>query len=172
MDAPGRDPDSDLCLACGLCCNSGLFTYVGITSEDRAALTASGATAPERIDMPCPFWDRCCTVYSARPHACREYRCQLLAQFDAGEVAFDEALGRVRTAIELRALFVDVLPDTRKLNDLAKRWRDQDPAQRDPRHTQAMLDYVAFRLFVERHFLRPHQHWALSPPAEPEAPLS
>jgi len=114
---------------------------------------------PERIDQPCAFWDRCCTIYAARPAACRKYRCELLAKLGTGELDLSAALRRVQSAIELRGRFIDVLPDTAKVKDTARNWREQPVGERNPAQVKAMLDYVAYRLFVERHFLGPKQQW-------------
>jgi Fe-S-cluster containining protein len=164
MGEPVPDSERELCLSCGLCCNSGLFSHVTLTDEDREVLAARRLPVPERIEHPCTFWDRCCTVYSYRPQACRKYRCELLTKLHSGDVALSDALGQVRTALELRARFIDILPDTGTVSRVAEEWKDRS-GRNSTAHLKAMLDYVVYRMFVERHFLAPKQRWVTNAPA-------
>jgi uncharacterized protein len=159
---------SDLCLSCGLCCNSGLFTHISLTQADRELLAANGLPAPKRIEQPCAFWANECTIYDLRPHPCREYRCELLANLQAGRVSLPTAIDRVRKTIELRNRFIDVLPDTRKVKEAAHDLNTEGPEKKDPAQLQALLDYAAYRLSVEQHFLAPAQSWMTRPPTSGE----
>ena len=160
------DPESDLCLGCGLCCNSGLFTHVRLTDDDQALLAEGGISAPTRIDQPCQFWDRCCTIYARRPAKCREYECELLEGVKSGAIELHQARETVETAFAMRECFVGEIGDTVELNKAVLAWFAQEPDARDSARMELMLSYVAYRMFVERHFLPPHRHWALSPSVE------
>lgn len=166
------DAESELCRACELCCNSGLFTHVKLTDDDRAALASAGIDAPTRIEQPCGFRDGFCTVYQHRPQTCRDYDCLVLERTKDGELDYPQALALVEKALAMRARFVEEIGDARTLNEAVLAWFAAEPDARDPRRTETMLSYVAFRMFVEKHFLPPQRHWALSPSVEQEREAS
>jgi Fe-S-cluster containining protein len=94
---------ANICIGCGLCCDSTLFSRVRLKpDDDPSALDAHGFTTREHdgkvvFDQPCPhFGDGSCAVYAVRPSACRSYRCDLRKRFDTGEVAAVQATAIVQ----------------------------------------------------------------------------
>ncbi len=82
-EARGDRERSDLCLACGLCCQ-GASDLVPLDDDelDRAhRLHLPVVESPLRLafSLPCPrLEDRRCTVYPERPRTCASYACETL----------------------------------------------------------------------------------------------
>jgi uncharacterized protein len=95
---------SQLCLACGMCCDGTLFTFVAISSEEARTLKAAGVEVRDeagRLKLPqrCGALDGCkCTVYDRRPFVCRRFDCLLARSLKDKELPLPEALGIVAEA--------------------------------------------------------------------------
>jgi uncharacterized protein len=100
---------SELCLACGLCCNGTLHTSVAVQPEHARLVRNLGLTV-EKIGQelgfcqPCPLHqDDCCSVYPQHPPSCQEFQCALLQKYENGDITLADSLTIVRTAKELHA---------------------------------------------------------------------
>lgn len=102
-------------------------------------------------------------MYEHRPQTCCDYDCLVLERTKDGELDCPQALALVEKALAMRARFVEEIGDARTLNEAVLAWFAAEPSARDPRRTETMLSYVALSMFVEKHFLPPQRHWALSP---------
>ena len=101
---------SELCPACGFCCNGVIFANVGLRpGDDATRLRALGlpvCTPPSKLRPPhlnqhCAAFDGCrCRVYADRPQYCREFECVLLKSVQAGHTEPAAALRIIRTARE------------------------------------------------------------------------
>lgn len=147
----------NLCLDCGLCCDSGLFIFVELDADDVGRLNAIGVTAPEQIVQPCPFFDGCCTVYSHRPAKCVKYRCKVLKDLEGGEISFQAAREKVAQALAYREALLAQLPPGMTPNTMIEQWREEGERTGASAMTQARLAFVVFRSFVDRHFVRTKQ---------------
>ncbi len=135
----------DLCLACGLCCNGGIFARVKLQPEDdpvrlqalglpliqprgnRPSRTPHSAPRAQHFKQPCAAFDGCrCSIYAERPSYCRQFECLLLKSVKAGSTGTAAALRTIRTARE-RTQAVDrllrVLGDTDEQTALSARFR-------------------------------------------------
>lgn len=100
----------DLCQACGLCCDGTLFQFVPLTVEEAQRLASEGVTLAEtqagakQLPQRCSALSGChCTVYAARPLACRRYECLTFIAMRDGEVSLGEAKLEVEKAKSLVA---------------------------------------------------------------------
>jgi len=106
---------SELCLACGLCCNGVIFADVLVQAgDDPARLQALGLplrrrqqparepeseSRPTKFSQPCAALDGCrCRIYAERPSYCREFECALLKNVNAGRMESAAALRLIGTA--------------------------------------------------------------------------
>jgi Fe-S-cluster containining protein len=95
---------SELCTACGLCCDGSLFRFVPADPAEadlyaRLKLPVVQQSGRSAMPLPCHrLSERCCTVYTERPSGCRAYVCRLGDQLARGEVQGSEALAVVREA--------------------------------------------------------------------------
>ncbi|MFZ5442141.1 MAG: YkgJ family cysteine cluster protein [Myxococcota bacterium] len=93
---------SELCLACGLCCDGTLFRHVQLDPGEGGRLSALGIgtgtkSRREVMWLPCGKLEgRCCTIYDARPGGCRRFICALGHRLQAKALGYDEALAVVR----------------------------------------------------------------------------
>ena len=156
-NATAADTAGNLCLDCGLCCDSGLFTVVVLDADDRARLDAIGVAAPEQINQPCPFFDRCCTIYSHRPAKCGAYRCEVLKDLEEGAISFQSARAKVAQALAYREAVRAQLPPGMTPDAMIEQWREEGNRPGASPITQARLAFVVFRSFVDRHFVRAKQ---------------
>jgi Fe-S-cluster containining protein len=99
-----------LCATCALCCDGTLFETVPMAGADSLpVLRQAGIEIRQRGDgidfeQPCPaLADRRCTVYDARPSACRRFRCKTLNAYEAGALTWTDAVARVTRALTVRA---------------------------------------------------------------------
>ena len=98
---------SDLCLACGLCCDGTLFSDVTLPKEGiSSALASAGIRLVEdgkAFEQPCPAHVACtCSVYAGRPPSCRTFRCKTLRALERGKTSFERALGFIAQAARQR----------------------------------------------------------------------
>lgn len=95
---------SELCTACGLCCDGSLFRFLPVDASERETyerLALPVVTQSGRLAMPLPcrrLKDRACTVYAERPGGCRAYVCRLGDELTRGAVSGERALAVVREA--------------------------------------------------------------------------
>ena len=151
-----------MCLACGLCCDGGLYDNVRLDEEDRVRLAEHGIATQDRLLHPCPhFVDQSCSIYEIRPWRCSDYQCQVLQQMLNGEMDAESAHALVDKAKGLRAELGSALPEgltIARLTDEVKRGKEDD---RSPARILAMVRFVAYRMFVERHFLPAKARWMI-----------
>jgi hypothetical protein len=106
----GRDivvGDTAPCVGCGMCCNGTLYWMAKVTPGEEERISAHGLELTEEkgttyFRLPCHH-EQCgrCTIYETRFDICRSFRCQLLRNYQAGEVGLGEARRRVETALKL-----------------------------------------------------------------------
>jgi uncharacterized protein len=107
-----------ICVSCGLCCDGTIFTNLTLREgDDPDVMTRAGVALIQRggrgvVTLPCAaLVDRRCTVYRGRPQTCREFRCKLLREHEAGDVGTAEALATIASTIELRDRVREVLDE-------------------------------------------------------------
>ena len=113
---------SQLCTACGMCCDGTLFSFVAVTPDEARTLRGAGVEVRDdagRLKLPqrCGALDGCrCTVYETRPFVCRRFDCLLVRSVTDKELPFDEAVGLV-TEARARLNRLDGLLPQRKPNE-------------------------------------------------------
>ena len=109
--------ESEICLACGFCCDGTLFDRVaagpGETAESfiTVALTSIDVSAGGKggFRLPCPHFTAVCAIYASRPSVCRSFRCRLLRSVKEGKYSVTEALQIVCETKALRDALLPVL---------------------------------------------------------------
>jgi hypothetical protein len=116
--------------------------------------------APERLPHPCPhFITSACSIYAIRPWRCSDYQCRVLRGVIDGAIARDRAHELVDQAQAMRQFVKEALPEGLTVTRLAHDVRAQAPENRDAPRQLGLARFFAYRLFVERHFLGPKEHW-------------
>jgi hypothetical protein len=95
-----------LCLNCGLCCDSTLFADVELYVGDNAKrLKQLGLTLKQKTKsklafaQPCACFDgKLCGIYGDRPRRCRLFECGLLKRVGTGELSAGAALKKIAAA--------------------------------------------------------------------------
>lgn len=122
----------------------------------------NGLEAPERFNHPCRhFVEQCCSIYPIRPWRCGHYQCEVLKQLLGGDIDANAAHALVDQAIELREGVRSALPEGLTITRLAKEVKAGQEHDRSPSRLLALARFVAYRLFVERHFLAPKSRWMI-----------
>jgi Fe-S-cluster containining protein len=103
---------SELCQACGLCCNGLIFNHAVLKPGEAGPAARLGLSVYlehdleagdyEAFQLPCPCYkDHKCAIYIQRPDACRHYQCLLLRRFLQGKYSFEVSLDLIQTAKRL-----------------------------------------------------------------------
>jgi len=115
-DGKKIDAVSQLCPACGLCCNGVLFGDVQLQRSDNTKkLSSMGLVLKQRggksqFPQPCSCFDgKLCGIYENRPARCRSFECRLLQQVNAGKIKPEVALKSIAEARQLVKLTLDLL---------------------------------------------------------------
>lgn len=100
-----KDAVSQLCPACGMCCNGVLFGDVELQRGDNAKRLATLGMDLFRkgrkqcFNQPCACFDgKWCRIYDDRPSRCRAFECRLVQRVDAGRLSVAEALKSIKAA--------------------------------------------------------------------------
>ena len=87
---------TNICLACGLCCNGTLIGFVQVDSEElpvlRELLDLENTNGEGFFLQPCKKYCDGCTIYSKRPKQCAKYECELLKSVEQKEIDFESAI--------------------------------------------------------------------------------
>ena len=105
---PSGDFVSQLCPACGLCCNGVLFGDVELQPGDNAGRLIDLGMALKKKGMkrafvqPCRCFDgKLCRIYADRPKRCATFECGLLKRVQTGAMPAPAALKRIAAATKL-----------------------------------------------------------------------
>lgn len=97
---------SELCAACGLCCNGVLFQRVQILPTDcpsdylSIGLKLKKKKKKLYIQQPCPAHKGTqCSIYAQRPQRCRLFECRQIRKLSSGEITEKEARDRIKEAL-------------------------------------------------------------------------
>ena len=130
---------SDLCLACGLCCDGTLFDHARVTKAEAKKLKGTAvelvvdSEGHPALRQPCgALKSKCCTVYEKRPKECRSFKCNLYVKVERGDLSVEEALPRIDEALALAAqvgLSIEDGPFLKQLLQKAWRGSPDDPGR-------------------------------------------
>ena len=102
------DAISQLCPACGLCCNGVLFADVELQKGDNAGRLIDLGMALKKKGMkrafaqPCHCFDgKLCQIYADRPKRCATFECGLIKRVQSGAMPAPAALKRIADAKKL-----------------------------------------------------------------------
>ena len=96
--------ESQLCTACGFCCDGRLFSLAPLTLEEaawakRRRLPLVSHADKVSLEQPCGALEGTrCTVYDERPESCRRFVCGLLERVTNGEIDLQSAIEHVNVA--------------------------------------------------------------------------
>jgi uncharacterized protein len=156
---------SNLCLACGLCCDGSLF--------ERAVLKPGEETQAEKLGLvmishdsskpafaqPCPaFKNENCSVYLQRPNVCKGFKCGLLLKYENGLLGLPEALenvGRVRAMqVELGRLLPNPIQNLPSLAEIKRQMQALTEANQRRAYLDFLMLAAQYEMFLSTHFLR------------------
>ncbi len=159
MSLPAGRRLSDLCLACGLCCDGSLFRHVVLRDEEAQALADRGlAVQVTRKKSTLPL--RCgglnglaCTLYADRPHGCRAFVCTLGRALEREVVSFEAALSTVREA-QARVAALGAALNPPRSADVMRAVREGAADVVEPGDDALLRQARQTKQFLTEHFLR------------------
>ena len=93
---------TNICLACGLCCDGTLIGFVQVSHDELPAIKELMAVEEASSDgvfiQPCSKYCDGCTIYSQRPKQCASYDCELLKSFQQKELDYTSAIEIIEEA--------------------------------------------------------------------------
>ena len=159
--------DTAPCIGCGMCCNGTLYWMAKVTPGEEERIRSFGLKLMEEkgrtyFRLPCHH-ESCgaCTIYQDRFDICRSFRCQLLRQYQAGDVPLEEARRRVETALKLvEAVTADDPAAANAFNRRASRARlaeipEGETLEAKSDRARRLLNIVALDTYLERFFRNP-----------------
>jgi len=160
---PDQPASSDLCLACGLCCDGSLFERASLRSgEDELAqslgLTVIGTGSNDSgFRLPCPLFSGCCTIYNQqRPKICNAFRCKQLLRQDRGQ-SLSEGLAKISRVRVMQAELAALLPNPGEEKPSLAEVKRQLHSLATPEARRAHLNFVLlaaqYEMFLRTHFL-------------------
>lgn len=144
------DQEQTLCIACGLCCDGSLFSWVKLRPAEMAPARAAGLSvygnepADRGFAQPCACFSDRCSIYTsaAYPKACGAYRCALLNRSSKGEITYQNALDHIFAFKNICKDVHSALPQgSGNLRDKVVAYVEGS-AHRDPRVDRAVWDYA------------------------------
>ena len=89
---------TNICLACGLCCDGTLIGFVQLDKEElspvKQLMDIEQTGENGMFFLPCnELGCNGCSIYSQRPKACRNFECGVLKSVEKNELSFDKATG-------------------------------------------------------------------------------
>lgn len=101
------DDATNVCLACGLCCDGTVIGFVQVGREElpalRELLDVENADGEGFFLQPCKKFCDGCTIYPDRPKQCAKYECGLLESLEQKEIDFDTAIETVHVVKQKKA---------------------------------------------------------------------
>ena len=104
----------ELCLECGLCCRGNLFNAIPLQGDETKLfdkkriethwwiIPTIGINTTEHITSyktvyPCEHIkkDNKCSIYHKRPKTCKDFRCQVLKDYEAGKIDYSSAINKI-----------------------------------------------------------------------------
>lgn len=123
---------SDLCVACGMCCDGTMFGNVVAHEHEMEQMISLGAGTKYNEEenkhfflQPCPAHvNGSCSIYETRPKTCSSYKCHLLKRVLRNENTPEQALVKVnRMRKAMKDLGVSSVREARQLKtEEAKRF--------------------------------------------------
>lgn len=108
MNSINKNDASNICLACGLCCDGTLIGFVELTQEEAPRIDAIKNIENEHNNQfflqPCDKFCDGCTIYADRPTRCGEFECGLLKSVEKKELSFDIAVKSVKEIKEMKSV--------------------------------------------------------------------
>lgn len=94
---------SDLCVACGMCCDGTMFGNVVAHDHELVQMIFLGAETKYKEEedrhfflQPCPAHvNGSCSIYETRPQTCSGYKCALLKRVLRNEITPEQAMKKV-----------------------------------------------------------------------------
>lgn len=92
---------SDLCVACGMCCDGTMFKNVVADDAELIQMSFLGAETKVQEEkqfflQPCPAHiNGSCSIYETRPKTCIGFKCALLKRVLKNEVTPEQAMKKV-----------------------------------------------------------------------------
>ena len=104
----------ELCLECGLCCRGNLFNAVPLYGDETKMfdkkriqehywiipsieINTTKHTTSYKTLYPCEHIkeDNKCSIYHKRPKTCSDFKCQVLKDYEAGEIDYSSAINKI-----------------------------------------------------------------------------
>jgi len=98
---------SNICLACGICCDGTLIGFVEVAQEELPRL--NGIHEVENVNghsfflQPCDKFCDGCSIYPDRPNHCASFKCDLLKSVEAKELNFNSAKDLIKIVKQKKA---------------------------------------------------------------------
>jgi hypothetical protein len=172
---PLPSDSTDLCTSCGLCCSGVVYDSVPCRPAEKQNVADLGLRPYEdppgqpRFDLPCRHLQGTrCGVYGRRPSPCAEFQCELLKQFEAGEVSKPEALALVYEAKRMIGEVQPMMSPTdgpitpKHWGRLLEQWRFNARAGAVPLiSAEVVLHLAKLNRFLDAHFRNKEQQVVL-----------
>ncbi|MFM6828923.1 MAG: hypothetical protein ACKOVA_01095 [Novosphingobium sp.] len=156
---------SRLCLACAMCCDGTIFDVAVMREGDAEAAKACGFQTTvaddgrEAFKLPCHHLSgTACTRYDLwRPSTCGKFQCTTQKRALDDDIAEDEALAHITSALQARDAVLALLPSGETLSDARTRFQDLAASSSTlaPQDARLVVRMFAFERLLDQHFRKP-----------------
>lgn len=164
---PDQPASSDLCLACGLCCDGSLFEHATLHPNEEEAARNLGLdvlgvsnTAPS-FKQPCLAFNSQCTIYDQRPQVCQKFRCKQLLRYSYNQASLQDGLAKISRARAMQAELATLLPNPSEhkpsLAEVKRQLKNLSTPEARRSHLAFVLLAVQYEMFLRTHFLTSHR---------------
>ncbi|WP_345163196.1 YkgJ family cysteine cluster protein [Nibribacter koreensis] len=107
------EDSTNICLACGACCDGTLIGFVQLEHEEvprlKEIMPIENADDIGFFLQPCSKFCNGCTIYPDRPKQCAKFECGLLSSFEQKHVDFHTAVEIVKAVRQKRVALESLL---------------------------------------------------------------
>lgn len=162
------DDDVELCMACGLCCDGTLFSFVPLNDADTPSsleveISINDENGKLSFAQPCNLYSpRGCAKYANRPTACREFHCYLIEAYRRRDIASSDVRATIGQARQLMDSVTAALKD-KGLSCVGKAlpvlWHEWNACAQGEaglafrrEHAEVVMKIAALTWYLEQHF--------------------
>lgn len=175
MNCTSEKDGQKLCLSCGLCCMGAFHTmaYIANDRDKHIANNFRGVLFSQNnklwFRLPCPVFDKKCTVFTERPSTCEKHQCNLLKSLLEKKITLEKSINLVK---KMKPLFLELTQQLDKIvgkeetkeielrfyRMFSKYKNDMEQLEFRKKNEKLLLNYAVFSFLKKKYFYLDNQN--------------